>query len=320
MKSSSKLRTSVPRITVDVVRYASEHPSQGHPYYIRESGRDAIRGCMLRVQRRKTELGIRYDNGTRWKPILVVDAMTSIEELEAARLDARRFIRSLEDEEEEPSLREGRLKFVRAMWEEYRADYVRKKSSRRSPRTLEFYDYLWEMYLLPAFGDLRLREVTVSRVEDLLKSVTEQVRVSRPWAQGCHTANHVLNQGRMVFEAARRKGLLLRNPFTEVDPYELGAAEAFLRDTDLAAVGQSLRELEAQADRSSTRSRRGPGLGALLALRITLYTACRHREELLYGRTSWLCQISEYLGSKYREPRATGVIATAVSFISGLMP
>jgi hypothetical protein len=65
MGRSSARRTAFPRITLDVVRYACEHPAEASPYYIRESGRDAIKGCMLRVHRRAVELGTRYAKGTR---------------------------------------------------------------------------------------------------------------------------------------------------------------------------------------------------------------------------------------------------------------
>ena len=290
MSKSSAHRTAFPRITLDVVRYAYEHPAQASPYYIREIGRDAIKGCMLRVHRREVELGTRYAKGTRWHRMIAVDVHMSIEELETARLKVRQFIRSLEDEEEEPSLQEGRRKTVRDLWEVRRAEYVRKRSAKRSPRTLESYDYLWNTYLLPAFGDLRLRQVNSSRVEEILTEIIGRVQTSRPWAEGRHTANHVLNQGRMAFEDARRKGWILRNPFAEVEPFEVEAAQVYLRDMDLAAIGKALREMETQAAASSPTSRHVPGLGSLLALRVVIYTGCRHREELLYGRTSWLYQ------------------------------
>jgi hypothetical protein len=304
MPRSSARRTAFPRITLDVVRYACEHPAQASPYYIRESGRDAIKGCMLRVHRRAVELGTRYAKGTRWHRVSAVDVHMSIEELEDARLKVRQFIRSLEDEEEEPSLREGRRKTVRELWEVRRAEFVRKRSAKRSPRTLEFYDYLWKSHLLPAIGDLRLRQVTTSRVEALLQDVADRVQASRPWAEGRHTANHVLNQGRMVFEAARGKGWILRNPFAEVEPFEVEAAQVYLRDVDLAAVGQALREMETQATASTPDSKHVPGLASLLALRVVIYTGCRHREELLYGNTSWLFQ--DFGVPRLEVPRAKG--------------
>ena len=304
MPRRSSRRTAFPRITLDVIRYAYEHLATSSPYYIRELGRDAIKGCMLRVHRRSVEIGARLDKGTRWHRVSLVDAHMSIEELEDARQEVRRVLRSWEDEEDEPSLRLGRRMTVEELWSQYRAEYIRKKSVKRSRRTLEFYDSLWNVHILPLIGTDRLREVSISRVETLAEEVTTRVKTSREWAEGRHTANHCLAQGRMVFEYARRKGLLLKNPFLEVDPYDVVSAQVFLRDLDLQAVGQVLRDMEVRASQASPVSRHVPSLTALSALRIVLYTGCRHRAELLEGTLSWF---KEDLGMPRLEvPRAKG--------------
>lgn len=134
-----------------------EHLAATNPYYIREIGRDAIRGCMLRVQRQSVELGTRLDGGTRWRRVARVDQDLSIAELEAARLAVRGIVRTVEDEDEEPSLRLGRQMTVEQLWQHFRAEYLRKKSAKRSTRTLESYDYLWGLHLLPRVGSSRLR-------------------------------------------------------------------------------------------------------------------------------------------------------------------
>jgi hypothetical protein len=304
MPTRSPYRTVFPRITPDVVRYAYEHLATTNPYYIREVGRDAIRGCMLRVQRQSVEVGTRLDNGTRWHRVTRVDLEMSIDDLEVARLAVRRVIRSREDEDEEPCLRQGRQMTVQQLWQLFRAEYIRKKSSKRSARTLAFYDCLWDLHLLPRIGANRLREVTIARVEEMTEEVTSHVRTSRPWAEGRHTANHCLFQGRTVFEFARRKGWLLKNPFLEVDPYDVLNAQVYLRDLDLAAIGEALRDLEDRARRSSAVSRHVPSLAALYAMRLTLYTGCRHRAELLAGNLTWF---KEDLGIPRLEiPRAKG--------------
>ena len=259
---------------------------------------------MLRVHRRSVEIGARLDGGTRWHRVALVDTQMSIEEVEATRQEVRHVLRSWEDEKDEPSLRVGRRMTVQELWSQYRADYVRKKSMKRSPRTLEFYDFLWNAHILPLIGTERLMEVNISKAEALVEEVTVRVKTSREWAEGRHTANHCLAQGRMVFEYARRKGLLLKNPFLEVDPYNVVSAQVFLRDLDLQAVGQVLRDMEARASQASPASRHVPSLTALSALRIVLYTGCRHRAELLEGTLSWF---KEDLGTPRLEvPRAKG--------------
>lgn len=72
-----------------------------------------------------------------------MSADIGVEELDALRLDVRKQIRRLEDEDEEPTLREGRRMTVRELRAAFREEYVATRSARRSPRTLHHYDYLW---------------------------------------------------------------------------------------------------------------------------------------------------------------------------------
>jgi hypothetical protein len=304
MPKISAHRTAFPRINLEVVRFAFDHLAKCNPYFIREIGRDAIRGCMLRVQRQTVEIGTRLDGGTRWHRVTRVDPEMSIDELESARLAVRRVIRCVEDEDEEPDLRLGRRMTVQELWQRFRVEYIRKKSNKRSERTLEFYDHIWGHHLLPRIGASSLREVTITRVEELIEEIAKQVQASRPWAEGHHTANHCLLRARTVFEFARRKGWLLKNPFLEVDPYDILSSQAYLRDLDLAVIGDALRDMEGRALRSKPRSRHIPSLPALYALRIALYTGCRHRTELLVGNLTWL---KEDLGIPRLEiPRTKG--------------
>ena len=74
----------------------------------RYEGRDAIRGCALRVLRREVQTGARADRGRTWIKVATLRLDVDLEELEELRLAVRRKIREIEDEHEEPSLREGR--------------------------------------------------------------------------------------------------------------------------------------------------------------------------------------------------------------------
>src|SRR5258708_7784070 len=65
MPRHSSHRTTFPRINLEGVRFAFDHLTEGNPYVIREIGRDAIRGCMLRVQHQTEELGTRRGRGAR---------------------------------------------------------------------------------------------------------------------------------------------------------------------------------------------------------------------------------------------------------------
>ena len=58
------------------------------------------------------------------------------------RSSVRRRVRELKDEALEPSLREARRMTLAELWKAYRDDYVRRRHSRRSPRTLDQRDSL----------------------------------------------------------------------------------------------------------------------------------------------------------------------------------
>ena len=286
--SPTAWRRTVPRITPDVVRRTYAKLAKQSSYFIYEEGRDAIRGCALRVLRREVQIGARADRGRTWIKVATLRLDVDLEELEELRLAVRRKIREIEDEHEEPSLREGRRMTVAQLWAAYRAEYVLTRSKGRSTRTLEHYDDLWEGHLLPLIGTLPLKAVTVQVAKDLKKDVPARVQAKRSWAEGRHTANHVLQQGQASFNWARKMGYLVRNPFDFVDPYDVEPAERCLDDAEIAAVGKALREAEALAAVSSPLSRHTPSLTALAALRVAIYTGCRHREELLWGQLDWL--------------------------------
>jgi hypothetical protein len=303
--SAAPGKRTVPRITLEVLRLAYSRLAKQNSYFIYEEGRDAIQGCALRVLRREVQIGTRADRGRTWIKVAVVSPEVDMEELEELRLAVRRKIRNVEDEDEEPSLREGRRMTVAQLWAAYRAEYMLTRSKARSIRTIEHYDDLWEGHLLPLIGGLSLRAVTVQVAKDLKVEVRARVQAKRPWADGRHTANHVLQQGQASFNWARKMGYLVRNPFDFVDPYEVDPAERCLEDDEIAAVGKVLKEAEALAACSSRLTRHSPSLTALSALRVAIYTGCRHREELLWAELDWL---KDPYGSlpRLEVPRAKG--------------
>jgi integrase len=266
----------VARITLDVVRSAYRHLARPHPYYVA----DREIGCHLRILRSEVQIGVRLDKGTRWRRVATIPPDVSIEELEALRLEARRAVREVEDEDEEPSLRDGRLLTVAALRAEFRANYLEKRGAHRSPETIAFYDRLWSCHLAPEIGELKLAEVTPRTAEQLHRKVRQRVHESRPHADGRSTANHVAAHGRTIFEYARRKGKILRNPFDDLTPYDVEPADVCLRDDDLDAVGKALRALEELA--VSRDSHLAPYLSSLAALRVVIYTGVRHRVELVW--------------------------------------
>lgn len=299
----------VPRITLDFLRdIFTRGLSTGNPYFIREAGgRDSIRGCQLRVLRTKVWFCTRSDAGTAYYPVVEARPDMTIEEVEQARWAVRAKIREVEDEQVEPTLAEGRRKTIQQLWDDYRADYVRRRHHKRSPRTLEQYDDLWNCHLLPLFGELTLQQfvsLPPSRLQDLPEEIAARVQQKRPWAEGRHTGNLCLAVFRMAWEFARRRGWILKDPFLDIEKLDAPSAKVYLEDLDLAAVGEALRNLEAITDPDPSTARKAPSLTALLALRVVLYTGCRHVEELLKGKLSWLRQ--DYGLARLEVPRSKG--------------
>jgi hypothetical protein len=300
-------KRTVPQINQEVIRrYYAKLPNPGAPYYVHEKGRSAIRWCCLRIIREKIQIGLR--KGQQWLPVATLPRNASPEEIEALRGACRRKARELEDEDGEPSLRMGRLMSWAQAWDWFRQDYVERRSSRRSGRTLDWYTDLFECHVLPLFGGQTLAAfsaLSLSEIDAIPLRVAARVQSSRPWASGRHTGNAVLRAMRMVWDRCRRRGWILKDPFADALELEVkGAADVFLEDADLTAIGAALRNLESLASQGSAASRQVPSLAALSAVRIVLYTGCRHIEELLRGKLSWIR--TDYGIPRIEVPRAKG--------------
>jgi integrase len=142
------------------------------------------------------------------------------------------------------------------------------------------------------------------KLEGIAEVIAGRVLKSRPWVEGRHTGNHCVAALRMTWEFARRRGWIVKDPLREVDMLDAPSAKVYLEDIDLAAVGVAVRGLEELATRSLPTSRQGPALTSLLALRVAIYTGCRHREELVKGKLSWLRW--DYSVPRIEIPRAKG--------------
>jgi integrase len=78
----------------------------------------------------------------------------------------------------------------------------------RAPRTLETYESAWRTHVLPAFGELRLREVTTSRCEAWMLELRKRVGPSM-----CKTARAVLSG---ILGYAARMDAIATNPVRDI--------------------------------------------------------------------------------------------------------
>jgi integrase len=194
---------------------------------------------------------------------------------------------------------------VQRLYEEFMADFRETRGEARSSRTLEGYESVWRIHLLPAIGHLSLPQVTTEVVRRLKREIPPLVLARRPLAKGGGRpiANQALHQLEAAFGFAYRMEWITRNPASArlVPRYEVSRAEDFLDAQGYAAVGRVLRDFETRLARglSSPLS-----LRTLFALRVAIYTGVRHRSELLWTRLDW-CHLDSSI-PRIGIPRAKG--------------
>ena len=282
-------RPRVARINLDVVRRAYRNlPASGESdFYILEK----VDGPCLRVRRTVVQVGARYRSRFHMAGELRADM--SIEEVDEAREQARRLLRRLQDEEGVPGFARGRSMTLRMLHDEFMADFRETRGEARSRRTLEGYESVWRIHLLPAIGHLRLVQVTTDVIRQLKKNIPKQVLDRHPFAKGGGRpiANQALHQLEAALGFAYRMEWVTRNVASArlVPRYEVSRAEEFLDAAGYSAVGRVLREFESLI----ARGLRAPlSLRTLFALRVAIYTGVRHRSELLWTRLGW-CNLND---------------------------
>ena len=294
-------RPRVPRINLDVVRraYRSLPGTKESDFYLLEK----LEGPCLRVRRTVVQIGVRFRG--RFHIATDVRPDMRVQDVEEARDQACKLFRRLQDEEEVPGLARGRSMTVHMLYEEFIADFRETRGESRSPRTLEGYESVWRVHLLPAVGQLRLAQITTEVVRQLKKDIPAQTLARRPLAKGGGRpiANQVLHQLEAAFGFAYRMEWIARNPASArlVPRYEVSRAEDFLDAEGYAAVGAVLRDLEARLARGLASPL---SLRTLFALRVAIYTGVRHRSELLWTRLDW-CQLDGEV-PRIGVPRAKG--------------
>jgi integrase len=191
------------------------------------------------------------------------------------------------------------------LYEEFMADFKETRGASRSPRTLESYEALWRVHLLPILGHLRITEITTDVVRRFKREIPDRVVERRPEAKGGGrpVANRALQQLEAALSFAYRMDWIPRNTASArfVPRYEENRAEDFLDIHGYGAVGQVLRDLEARLARGETSPL---SLRTLFALRVAIYTGVRHRSELLWTRLEW-CHLDDGV-PRLGIPRAKG--------------
>lgn len=114
-------------------------------------------------------------------------------------------------------------------------EYVEYGRAHFKPRTLESYEYLARLYVLPSLGRLPVRRLTRLDVSRLHLELSDKR----------HTANRVVQLIKAFFYWLESRGLFEGvNPATGIELYTERARERFLTVQELGRIGQALRTAE----------------------------------------------------------------------------
>ncbi|MEP6622448.1 MAG: integrase arm-type DNA-binding domain-containing protein, partial [bacterium] len=135
---------------------------------------------------------------------------------------------ALEDSEERRAAKDETV-------EKLFATYLDEGVGRRKPRTLEFYESLGRLYILPALGKLPVAKVTHREVAQLHSGLRDK----------SVTANRVGRLVRSFFYWLNRRGNIKgENPAKHLDWFPEQGRERFLSVAELSRLGQALRVAE----------------------------------------------------------------------------
>jgi integrase len=189
---------------------------------------------------------------------------------------------ALEDSEERRAAKDETV-------EKLFATYLDEGIGRRKPRTLEFYESLGRLYILPALGKVPVAKVTHRAVAQLHGSLRDK----------SVTANRVGRLVRSFFYWLKRRGNLIgENPAKNLDWFPEEARDRFLTVEEMSRLGQALRVAEtvglppAPKHKKKAGNKRAKNAGmftsrvvpanpvAVSALRLLIFTGWREQEVL----------------------------------------
>ena len=184
--------------------------------------------------------------------------------LDAARREAGGIIASLKNGETptRPGAENGSASgpTIAELAEQYMAEHV---AVRCKPTTARSCRHIFDKYLLPQFGRLRLGEITPDRVAALHYRLHEKPIM----------ANQVIDVLSRLFNKAAQSGYapVGGNPCRFIKKYPTRSCERFLSEREYVRLGTVLDELQGNAKISTT---------AAAGLRLLMLTGCRRNEIL----------------------------------------
>ena len=223
---------------------------------------------------------------TRRATIGVYGALT----VDAARRKATALLARVQNGEDPASERAGARRAAREdTVANLFGEYLDAGIGRRKPRTLEFYESLGRLYILPVLGKLPVAKVSARDVGDLHRDLRKKPI----------TANRVGWLIRSFFYWLEKRSVVSgKNPAKDLDWFPEQGRERFLTVAEMARLGQALRAAEtvglppAPKYRKAPSQKRARNAGmfgseiqpanpvAIAALRFLMFTGWREQEAL----------------------------------------
>jgi integrase len=286
-------RRHVPRITRSVLERV--RLTSGNRYFIMEGGGvDSLRSFGLEVGRAEVKYVIRKEGFPTIRLGLVHDLTP-----EQARDLAAERLREMRAAKGKTNTMTG----LRMTVEELAKKYHESHTDRWTEKTLEEYERLWRLHLLPhvapepehrtALGKLRLPDLTPARVVALKRDIAAKVKAEAKarseanprrggQVSGTTVANRALQQLTAAYQWAidKMEWLPGPNPASErkVDRFKERPSKATINPQQYKALGQALQKIESE-ELLPART--------LAAIRIILRTGCRPHE-ILTAELAWL--------------------------------
>jgi integrase len=239
------------------------------------------------------------------RKVTIGDAATMT--LAAARRQARETIEAIRrgaDPAKDKIDRRRALEYgsitIKELSERWMTEVVRQK---RKPRTIDDYERILAKRILPALGDIPVKELTWEQVNKFHGSMARTPR----------RANYVVSTLRALLNFAERVGIRPphSNPCKGVEFFRERARERFLSEAEIGAAAEGI----------ETAEREGViGPHAAAGLRLALFTGARSGEitAIQWSHIDWNRKQVRLPDSKTNEPRTIHLSDAAVEVLKTL--
>lgn len=147
---------------------------------------------------------------------------------------------------------DGRRAATEETVEKIFAEYITYQKGLRKPRTVEFYESLGKLYIIPAMGKLPIAKITTRLVASLHRKIGNDGKAV--------TANRVSRLLRAFWGWAEKKEYVSgKNPASKIDEYPEEGRQRFLNADEMARLGAAIHKAETVGVPAAPGRKKKPG-------------------------------------------------------------